>query len=395
MKQEEEEEENEDAVELRPYQEEAVRSAIQAKKSTIKAATGTGKTIMAIAWLKLIGEQSLIIVPTQALIYQAWAPKLSQYGLIDVGQYYANAKFEGKVTLTTYSSATSHPELLERANAVIVDEIHHLGAQGALRRLLPKIKEKEYVLGLSSVPEREDLGHHLFLREFPICFDLTLGSALKSGYVSPLVVEEVPAPMSESERKKYELYTSKIQRAFKFCGSDIKKWARCFDPHTRQFPGRQGMWAMIMRKKLLSNVESKKERVLEVVRKHRDERIILFAESVPAIEAIGKYLKENDVSCETFHSRIEPWRRMEILEEWGSKFQVLLSCRALEEGLDVKEVAIGVLITSGKSKRQFVQRIGRVIRPVEGKVATFYVVYSPNSVEETYSKTIEKILSSS
>ena len=72
----------------------------------------------------------------------------------------------------------------------------------------------------------------------------------------------------------------------------------------------------------------------------------------------------------------------------------MLSCRALEEGLDVKEVSVGILITSGKSKRQFVQRIGRVVRPVKGKVAKFYVVYCPATVEETYSKTIESILKS-
>jgi superfamily II DNA or RNA helicase len=68
---------------------------------------------------------------------------------------------------------------------------------------------------------------------------------------------------------------------------------------------------------------------------------------------------------------------------------------ALDEGIDVKEVAIGILITNGKSKRQFVQRIGRIIRPMEGKNAHFYVVYSPSTTEEAYFKTIAKILTSS
>src|SRR5579875_835282 len=379
-------------ITLRPYQKEAVENAIKAKRSTVKAATGTGKTIIAIAWLKALDRESLIIVPTQALIYQAWTPKLEQYGLIEVGQYYAYAKTLGKVTLTTFASAVSHPDLLDGVDTVIVDEIHHLGAQGALRRLLPKLKEKEYVLGLSSVPEREDLAHEFFLKEFPICYDLTLGSALKNGLVAPIEVESIPAPMSSEEKAKYFVYTDKIQKAFRFCGPNIARWARCFDPKTRQFVGRQGVWAMSMRKKLLSHVETKKEQVLEIVKQHPDERIILFAESVPAIENIRKHLEENGISCETFHSGTEPWRRMEILEEWGGDFQVLLSCRALEEGLDVKEVAIGILITSGRSKRQFIQRIGRVIRPVEGKIAKFYVVSSPETVEETYTKTIEKLL---
>jgi len=385
---------NEEAISLRPYQKDAVDIALKAKKSTVKAATGTGKTIIAIAWLKELDRDALIIVPTQALIYQAWAPKLEKYGLAEVGQFYAYAKIFGKTTLTTFSSATSHPDLLDRVDTAVVDEIHHLGAQSALLRLLPKLKEKEYVLGLSSVPEREDQSHHFFLNEFPICYDLTLGDALKKGLVSPILVESIPAPMTDQEKAHYLSYTERIQRAFRFCGPNILRWTRCYDPNTKTYVGRQGVAAMSKRKRLLSSIESKKGAVLGIIEKHAGERVILFSESVPAVEAIKRHLEENGVACETFTSHTEPWRRMEILDQWGTNFNVLLSCRALEEGLDVNEVAVGILITSGKSKRQFIQRIGRVIRPVEGKVARFYVVYSPETVEETYTSTIEKLLTS-
>ena len=379
---------------LRPYQKEAVEKAYAAKRATIKAPTGTGKTIIAIAWLEKVQRDSLIIVPTQALIYQVWSPRLEEYGFEDVGQFYAFAKKFGPVTVTTFASATAHPQLLDSAEAVVVDEIHHLGAYTALTRLLPKLKQKEYVLGLSSVPERPDKTHEVFLKEFPICYDLGLGTALKSGYVSPIQVIDMKAPMTQSERAMYEMLTAKIQKAFRFCGPDISKWARCFDPKSRQYIGKQGVWAMSRRKKLLSDIESKRDLVLKILQTHPGQRIILFSESVPAIENIKNYLVERGVTCETFHAATEPWRRQEILEEWGNKFQVLLSCRALEEGLDVKEVSIGILITSGRSKRQFIQRIGRVIRPMEGKEAKFYVVFSPDTVEETYSKTIANLLRS-
>ncbi|MGH2639905.1 MAG: DEAD/DEAH box helicase, partial [Rhabdochlamydiaceae bacterium] len=165
-----------------------------------------------------------------------------------------------------------------------------------------------------------------------------------------------------------------------------------FDPKTRQFVGRQGMIGMSRRKKLLSQIQSKKGKIHEIVTRHQGQRIILFAESVQAIEEIKEFLQSKDVACETFHSGTEPWRKIEILEDWGKKYNVLLSCRALEEGLDVKEVGVAILITSGTSKRQFIQRIGRIIRPKEGKIARFYVVYCPNTVEDSYAKTINKIL---
>jgi superfamily II DNA or RNA helicase len=379
---------------LRDYQEDAVEKALRSKKGTIKAATGTGKTLVAIAWLEKISKDSLIIVPTQALIYQSWTPKLENYGFESVGQYYAYAKTFGPVTVTTFSSAISHPELIDTADAVVVDEIHHLGASQALIRLLPRLKKKEYVLGLSSVPEREDKAHELFLKEFPIVFDLSLASALKKGYVSPIEAISVQAPMTDKERAEYTMLTSKIQHAFRFCGPNMGRWAHCYDPKTRKYVGREGIWAIARRKGLLSRIGSKREKVLEIVKEHSDKPIILFAESVKAIENISEYLRANEISCEIFHAGTEQSDRIRILETWGQDFQVLLSCRALEEGLDVKEVEIGILITSGKSQRQFIQRIGRVIRPHEGKQAKFYVLYCPNTVEETYSTTIAKIIQS-
>ncbi len=377
---------------LRSYQQSAVETTLKAKRGTIKAATGTGKTIIAIEWIQQLGLQTLIIVPTQALIYQSWAPKLQEAGLLEVGQYYAYAKTSGPVLITTYSSATSHPELIERADAVVLDEVHHLGARTALLRILPRLKEKEYVLGLSAVPERGDMAHDLFLKEFPICFDLGLGDAVRTGIVSPLEVIPVSAEMTEAERKSYEGNTALIRAAFKFCGPSFSDWGRCYNPNTKQFVGRKGMLAIARRKKLLSRIHQKKNRILEIINKHQGERVILFSESVQAIEEIKEFLAENNVKSETFHSGIEPWRKMEILQDWGKESDVLLSVRALEEGLDVEEVGVAILITSGKSKRQFIQRIGRIIRRVEGKVAKFYVVYCPETVEETYVTTIRTIL---
>ena len=368
-------------------------AALAARRSTIKAATGTGKTIIAIQWLKSIDVTSLIIVPTQALIFQSWGPKLRESGLLDIGEYYAYSKHEGSTVITTYSSAMSRPELLGRAKAVVLDEIHHLGAQTAIARLLPMLKTKEFVLGLSSVPERRDEAHELFLKEFPICFELNLGDALRSGIVAPIEVVRVASEMTSQERSAYEKNTHLIQLAFRVCGSNIASWNKCFDPTTKQYVGRLGMLALRRRKKLLSQVESKKGETLRVIESHPNERVIVFSESVRAIEEIRDFLIEHHVECETYHSQMEPWKRIEVLMDWGTKYNVLLSCRALEEGLDVKEVAVGVLISSGASKRQFIQRIGRVARQREGKIARFYVLYCSGTVEESYLKTIEKILS--
>jgi superfamily II DNA or RNA helicase len=145
-------------------------------------------------------------------------------------------------------------------------------------------------------------------------FDLSLGGALRNGIVSPLEVIEIAA---EIPRKREADMTNKYRRFSGRSNSSGQplKWMHCFGPISRQYLGRHGMLAMSRRKELLSWIESKKEKILDVIGRHLNQRIILFAESVQRIEEITDYLTSNEVSCETFHSGTEPWRRMEILED--------------------------------------------------------------------------------
>jgi superfamily II DNA or RNA helicase len=113
--------------------------------------------------------------------------------------------------------------VLDGDDAVVVDEFHHLGAHTALVRLLPKMEEKDFVLGLPSLPEREDMKLDLILKDFPISYDLSLGNDTRKGYVSPPPVN-TPAGMTKEERERYEDFAKKIQLAFRNCGPDIRKW---------------------------------------------------------------------------------------------------------------------------------------------------------------------------
>jgi len=64
----------------------------------------------------------------------------------------------------------------------------------------------------------------------------------------------------------------------------------------------------------------------------------------------------------------------------------------LNEGMDVPECSIAVMIASGMSVRQLVQRKGRIMRPREGKVARLYVVYAQGTVEAAIPRKVEAIL---
>jgi superfamily II DNA or RNA helicase len=135
------------------------------------------------------------------------------------------------------------------------------------------------------------------------------------------------------------------------------------------------------RRQLLSKIPSKRAKVLEIVRSVEDERILLFSESIESVETLKQYLLENGVSAETYHSQKPEHVRDMIFANWGKTFRVLLAVRALDEGVDVPEVKTGIIIASGKETRQLVQRLGRLIRPVQGKRARVYVVYAEGTYE--------------
>jgi len=60
---------------------------------------------------------------------------------------------------------------------------------------------------------------------------------------------------------------------------------------------------------------------------------------------------------------------------------VLVSARVLNEGVDVPEADVAVLVGGSQGKREFVQRVGRVLRPAQGKEAVVYELLSRGTHE--------------
>jgi superfamily II DNA or RNA helicase len=89
------------------------------------------------------------------------------------------------------------------------------------------------------------------------------------------------------------------------------------------------------------------------------------------------------------HSKTKNNDRKLILENWGVEFFPLLSVHTLEIGFDIPNVKIAVILSNTSNINQIAQRIGRVIRKTEDKVAaSIYLIY----VNETKDNNILKIV---
>jgi superfamily II DNA or RNA helicase len=145
------------------------------------------------------------------------------------------------------------------------------------------------------------------------------------------------------------------------------------------------------RKTLLSEAHNKPPEVYRIVKDHEGEKVIIFSESIHSIEKARKYLEPMGAKVGMYHSK-NKYERDSKFKEWvEGKFQVLMSVRALDEGIDVPEAKVGIVIASGRGKRQWTQRIGRILRKT-GRVAQLYIVYCSDSYEKDFPKQVERLM---
>ncbi len=374
----------------RPYQKEALAVFLRKKHGIIVMPTGVGKTIVAMWAMKLLKIPTAIIVPTEPLLWQ-WHDRLEKYGLRNVGLFYGKIKDIRPVTIFIYNSASKHLHKLARFKFIIFDEIHHLGAKTFIR-LLITVKTAPFIMGLTATPERLD-GKHLVIQKFiPVIYKLPLSEARRQGWVAPVKIIKVPASLLPMEREVYDRYEETIRKAYYTYGTVNPARLREIYAKYKEPLALSAVKALVLRKILLAKAVRKFEKLLAICRSHPGEKILVFSESIESIELARKYLRKHGIKCMVYHSEQPKSLREKILSLWGRAFDVLLSVKALEEGIDVPEVAVGVIIASGTTKRQYIQRLGRIVRPLPGKVARIYIIYAPGTYETKHAENLYKLL---
>jgi superfamily II DNA or RNA helicase len=315
-----------------------------------------------------------------------WIERLREKFSLSASAFYGGSKKIGRITVTIYNTVSMiHPELLDSFNLIVLDEVHHAGSE-VFSNIIHRLSDGHKVMALTATLKREDERHMIIMSKLPVVYCLDLATAMRHRLVAPIEVIPIGVDMNDRERREYteiEKKISNVKNALKTSNEDEEK---------RRLE-RQLKIYINQRRILLSRLEAKKEAVYNIALRHPNERILVFSESIESIEGLKKHLLEKGVKAETYHSNKPESIRDLIFKRWGTEFNVLLSCRALDEGIDVPECGIAVMIASGMSVRQLVQRKGRIMRPREGKIAKLYVVYAYGSVEAKIPMKVKAILS--
>lgn len=367
---------------LRDWQKRAVKKWVKNDfNGTIEAATGTGKTIVG---LHIAIEESkgkvLIVVPTIALQKQ-WYQELIDVvgkefvGLIGGGEHYNNEQYVIAV-VNSIRSKHFETEYGIKFDLVILDEIHRYFSQRNVQFLFKN--EFEKVLGLSATPDRTDSIENSLLHEVaPVVYRYKRKKAIDDGVLSNYSVVFKGVDLSVEESIEYMIYHSHVKDKMKYA------YGREF----MQFPY-QLRRAIMQRRKIVQNAENKVIETLKIIKSHPKHKIIIFTESIDTADEINN----NEELSVIYHSKTSKEERDRAIEQFkDGTSPVLVTVRALDEGFNVPNCDMAIFAAGNKTKRQTIQRIGRILRKTRGKHAKIFFMYCKNTIEEAEMKKKEKM----
>ena len=389
--------------ELKKDQLEAVKAWVDKDcRGSVIFSTGTGKTEIAFEcarWAaKLSGQDRftiLFLVPRIVLIEQN-VRRLRRYGISDdhIGIYYGERKDIREITISTYQSAINNHNLIRSAKMVILDEVHLVSESAvAFDSIFDIIVEdsRKAILGLTATINEKDPKYQTILTIVPPVKKYMIKDAVTDGRLAKPIVKPVEVSFTPEEQKNYDNASTAIK--------DISRKLQAYDPvkmtrilmHGGSRASMAKIWFAHVRKRkeLLSATKQKLIKAAELVKRHTGERIMIFSETIDSIQQLKAILEANGIPAQTIHNGIKPKERKQILERWGKDYFPLLSVHTLEIGYDVPQVGIAIIIASTSNMNQVAQRIGRVVRKVDGKdQALVYVVYVSGTKDDNVLKVV-------
>ena len=363
-------------MKLRQWQEKAFPLWWAKKRGIIKVVTGGGKTVFAIHCLtKYLKEQKdnsiFIIVPSIALLDQWYEGLQKTFGDKDIslnggGEHLENIS---KITISTIDSVKN---IIHKFNApntlLIVDECHKIGTE---KRGEILTGNWHATLGLSATPERDyDDNFYIIIKKIlgDIIFDYDYIDAREDEVIVNFKLLYAYAEMTEAENDKYKDFTKKIQRRAATIGGN----------NMNDYPLKM---LIFNRARMVKNSKNRIPFGVELLQKHKRDSWIVFTENKKQAKEFNKIINKKGYKSAIYNTDLDNNEREENLNNFKSgNLNVLVSCTALDEGFDMPEADGAMILSASSSKRQRIQRMGRVLRITANKEnALIVTVYSSNT----------------
>jgi DNA phosphorothioation system restriction enzyme len=377
------------SIQLRSYQKQAVQSWFSNRgRGTLKMATGSGKTITALAiatelYQKINLQVLFVICPYCHLVTQ-WAREAEKFGLKPLLAFESVHNWQRQLSAQLYNirsglqpfltiittNATLISESLQsqlryfpEKTLIIGDEVHNLGSPRLEESLPRKIGLR---LGLSATPERhfDEEGTDSILEYFGSVLqpELTLADAIRQGALVHYLYYPILVELTEAESRAYSRLTTRIG------------WALMDEENLEKNETITAL--LIQRARLIGSASNKINALHQLMKNRLQTTHTLFycgdgsmdsseysstRQFEATVELLGVKLgyRINTYTAETPLIEREKLRHQ---FETG-QLQGLVAIRCLDEGVDIPAIQNAVILASSSNPRQFVQRRGRILRP--------------------------------
>ena len=366
----------------RSYQREAVDAWLCAGgRGVVVLPTGAGKTVVAFDAIARLGVRTLVVVPTIELLRQ-WRAGLAEQlalPLDSVGIIGGGERKSANITVITYDSAAMPRRRLNQYGLLVFDEAHHLPAQSY--QTIARKASAPWRLGLSATLERSD-GRHDDLTGLigPVVFSRDTDELSAQKHIATYRERRIYVDLTPEEELRYE--------------SLMAEWRWYLATRRSQLGSGPGMFAELVRRSgfepearralrahaearlVALNATAKIGAIEDVLRRHPNDKVIVFSEYVDMVDRISRALLLPAITYRTPTAE-----RRAILEGFRSgAFTKLVTGRVLNEGVDVPDANVAVIASGSASMREYVQRLGRVLRPKPGE-ALLYELISRRTTE--------------
>ena len=366
-------------IEAREWQQNALNEWVKEMRGVAGVVTGGGKTIFSFLcmhefWKKYTDGRVIILVPTITLLDQWYVSLQEDFGVpAEEIACFSSQEKANKPCAVNVLVINSGRYLVRKLAAgqrvfLIVDECHRAGSPENAKALQGEFTA---ALGLSATPQREyDRGfeEHVVPALGAVIFEYDYTQAYEDGVVAPFELVNVQVDLLSHEQEEYDRLTKRA--------AVLLRKARASQVEV----GVEEKLKRILQMRAAVSATAKMRLPVsaKIIEQNRSARTIVFHERVSSAKALFDVLQQRNHSVCLYHSKIAPEVRRDNLRLFRrGVFNVLISCRALDEGMNVPETTVAVIASSAASLRQRIQRLGRVLRPAKGKQqAVIHTLYA-------------------
>jgi superfamily II DNA or RNA helicase len=353
------------------------------RRGSIVLPTGAGKTFVAIHAIHRTNRSTVIVMPTIDLMHQ-WYARLANAFQTEIGVYYGSEKLVKPLTVTTYHSSGDLIAFYgNQFKLIIFDEAHHLPAPNWGETAL--MSPAPFRLGLTATypEEHEQVGNRWRV-------DDLIGAIVYEKRIDDLVgerlaeyrTERIRIDLTPDERTRYDadyaIYSDYF-RSHNLLKTHGAYWLQEMMRRSAFDVGaRRALLARQRLHKLLAAADGKLAALDDLLREYSHEQVLVFTESNDVVYRIARQYLIPALTHET-----KAAERKAILEGFQhGHYKAIVTSKVLNEGIDVPEAKVAVVLGGTASAREYIQRLGRVLRKAGNRQALLVEVIARNTVDE-------------